>query len=255
MSENTSLKQTALLSLIPISFLLLIQGYLAILQLDTKISPFILAFLVCQLLCNLVFAKGEICFGQRSRLINSYYFFAVFWLVQLPFYYQQLSLLAISLAGLMMILLVSYHKKLPIFISISSVLGALAFFGYLFELFSQTPLVWVTYSPLVELLIGVVLLNFALLISKNRLQGFIALLPFVMAILLVANIFILLFNLNNIPLNNLYAVLLYFISHLALMAVLIWHIFTKNKLGYMSLSLLLFISAFLPIWLSIAQLA
>ncbi|MCK3657547.1 hypothetical protein A4G18_02125 [Pasteurellaceae bacterium Pebbles2] len=253
MSEKISLKQTALLSISAILIPLLIEIYAFFIQQQIEISYFSLSVFAAQFLCTLVFLKGEICPGQRGRLINVQGFFAVFWLAELLMNFSASSIF--SLAGLAMILLAYKQPKDDAavrqkYLVANAIIGVVGVVAYFIALPSSPN--WLVYSPFAQLLIGVILANIALVNARNRLQGFIALLPFLMAILLVLNVFFALALLASsqsaVHFSNDFAVILYFILHLILMALIAFHILRKIKLSYQSLMLILFIAASLPLW-------
>ena len=84
MSEEQSKPLAAFLALLPIGLLLIIEFFAESLQSAEKLIPH-LAFgvLIAQLLCLVAFIKGEICPGQRGRLIKANVCFALYWLVWL----------------------------------------------------------------------------------------------------------------------------------------------------------------------------
>ncbi|MDH2926668.1 hypothetical protein [Lonepinella koalarum] len=262
MSEETTLKQTALLSSIPVLLPVIIECYAIFLQQQVEITYFSCAFLTAQLLCLVVFIKGEICPGQRGRLMASQSLFAIYWLcsgIIGLFGTHQVAILAMSACGLIMTIVALKQPKEDetlrnkrLFGGIIIGLSGVAI--YLWLIFTQPISNAIIYSPLAQLFIGVILANFALLISRNRLQAFIALLPFAMSVLLLLNIIsVLIFmsittSQSAVLFTNYFALLVYFISHLVLMAILALHIIRKIKLRYQTLVVLLFIALFLPIW-------
>jgi len=78
MSEEQSKPLAAFLAILPIGLLLMIDFF------AEKLIPH-LAFgvLIAQLLCLVAFIKGEICPGQRGRLIKANVCFALYWFVWL----------------------------------------------------------------------------------------------------------------------------------------------------------------------------
>ena len=72
MSEEQSKPLAAFLAILPIGLLLMVDFFIESLQLAEKLIPH-LAFgvLIAQLLCLVAFIKGEICPGQRGRLIKA----------------------------------------------------------------------------------------------------------------------------------------------------------------------------------------
>ncbi|WP_386697209.1 hypothetical protein [Lonepinella sp. MS14436] len=262
MSEETTVKQTALLSSIPVLLPVIIEFYALFLRQPVDITYFPLAFLTAQLLCSIVFMQGQICLGQRGRLTVAQSFFGVYWVVTgiiglLGFH--QIAMLSMSICGLLMTIIAlkqpkeddELRNKRLLFGVMFGLIGVVI---YLFLLINRPLSYAIIYSPFAQLLIGVMLANFALVISRNRLQGFIALLPFVMSVLLLLNIITVLIFMaittsqSAVLFTNYFALLVYFISHLVLMAILAIHIIRKIKLSYQTQVVLLFIALFLPIW-------
>ncbi|MGQ0285632.1 hypothetical protein ACT2CV_00280 [Pasteurellaceae bacterium 22721_9_1] len=257
MSEKTSLKQTALFSLLPILLLLLTDSYISFLQ-PHAVSAFAVALLIAQLLCCLVFVKGDICPGQRGRLLFSHHFFTVFWLVWLVINIAaeqfSISMLFSYLCGLAMCLIAAKQpfdneKLRSKLLQFSALLGVVGIISYI-TIMPSHDFSLLIYNPISQLFIGVVLANFALVISRSRLQNFIALLPFAMAVVLLLNvIFVLLVLSQQLDhLSNEFAVILYFVLHLILMFFIALHIIKKQKLAYFELVILLLLSMSLPIW-------
>ena len=84
------------------------------------------------------------------------------------------------------------------------------------------------YNPLAQALMGVLLANLCLSVSRNRLQGFIALLPLLMILLLVLNALAVLifYHLSRHKcgrFSNVFAYGIYFLLHLVIAGVLLLH--------------------------------
>ncbi|WP_439243060.1 hypothetical protein [Lonepinella sp. BR2474] len=260
MLEETPLKRTALFSLMPILLACIPESYVIIFQ--QRALP--LSFLAAQLLCFVVFLKGEICPGQRGRLMVAQGFFALYWviigIIGLLNDTRPLTTLALCFCGALMVIIAlkqptQEEDRRDTWLLAGGMIGLIAIVLYVL-LMVENRAPYLIYSPFAQLFIGVVLANLALVISRNRLQGLIALLPLIMAVLLVLNILsVLLFmawNPSAVRFANDFAVVLYFLSHLALMGILAVTIFRKIKLNYPALMLLLFIASFLPIWAMLA---
>ena len=265
--EKTSKISTALLSLFPVGLLLIIDIYTMFLQPQGKaVSHLAFGVLTAQLLCCLVFIKGEICNGQRSRLIQAQQYFAVFWLVwfvlSLFSNYHYVLTDMICVCGIIMLIASqaqpaeeSVRKSV---LTMSALCGVIGLFCYVLMLIEIPMLVWVQYNLFAQVLLGIILANLALIISSNRLQGFIDLLPLCMAIVLLLNAIAVLSILVNEHLAsalvffNDFAFILYFVLHLLVAAILAAHIFRRVKLSYQALMILLVISASLPLWATFA---
>ncbi|ABR74437.1 hypothetical protein CBG46_10870 [Actinobacillus succinogenes] len=246
--EKTSPFLTALWSAFPVIlfFLLDYYGFMVSKQIYA-VSQFGSGIFVAEILALIVFIKGQICNGQRSRLIRANQYLGAFWLVWLALSCWMLpgeNLLPVGIAalGFMVSLIIQFRQFLIIGIWVSG-LGIISYIGYLLALDSPD---WLRYNPVTQALVGVILVNILLVVSSNRLQGFISLLPFIMAILLALNVIFTLTILDYA--SNVYPVLFYFLLHLVMMGIIALHVLRKIQFGYNALMILLFIAASLPIW-------
>ena len=255
--EETSPISTALQSLLPVAALLLMDGLGCWLTEKPMSSQYALAVLVAELILLIVFSKGQICNGQRGRLIKANNYLVLFWgaWALIAIGQSAVSVLLLSLIGGAVIGVIYLRRFL-------SVAAILAFVGSGLSLsitaqMAVSPLTWLRDNPVAQMLLGVILANLFLSISRNRLQGFIGLLPFAMAILLVLNVIYTLAMLAAFPeqvqtrpdLPAELPILLYFALHLVMMGILAVHILRKIKLDYFNLILLLLLAASLPLWL------
>ncbi|MDG2959670.1 hypothetical protein P7L91_02255 [Bisgaard Taxon 10/6] len=246
--EKTSPFLTALWSALPVILLFLLDYYGFMISKRTyPVSQFGAGIFVTEILALIVFTKGQICNGQRARLIKANRYLGAFWLVWLAlscWMLQGENLLPVGVAvlGLMVSLIIRFRQFLTVGIWLSA-LGIITYLGYLLSLDSPD---WLRYNPVAQALAGVILLNILLVVSSNRLQGFMALLPFAMAILLAVNLIFTLTALNTEL--NAYPVLFYFLLHLVMMGIVALHVLRKIKFEYNALMIMLFIAASLPIW-------
>lgn len=255
--DETNPKLTALQSFLPLIILLGLDYFGATLNGSALLSQYSLAIFAAEILLLIVFTKGEICNGQRSRLIKANHYLGLFWIVWLIIALLQgsLSSVMLSLLGLVVVALMAWRHYLSLATGLS-LLGSVLYL-YMVSQQQEMALRWLCYNPISQLLIGVMLANMLLLISRNRLQGFIALLPFAMAILLALNAFyvlsILAFFPETIPvvpdMPAELPILVYFLLHIMMMAIIGFHILRKIKLDYFNLILLFFMATSLPIWL------
>ena len=255
--EETHPKLTALQSLLPI-FMLLSMDYLgSVLVGNFALSRYSLGIIFAEVLLLLVFMKGQICNGQRSRLINANNYLAIFLGIWLAISALQgvISLFLFSVIGLAIIGIIYLRNYLRLAACLS--LFSIMVYLYMVNQIDQASLRWLCYNPISQMLLGVFLANILLVISRNRLQGLIGLLPFVMAILLVLNVIYTLVILTCLPEGILVAktvpfelpILVYFSLHIVMMGIIAFHILRNIKLDYFNLMLLFFIAASLPIWL------
>lgn len=270
--QKTTTKSTALFSLLPIGLLLIIDLYaMWLLPQGKALSHLAFGVLTAQLLCSLVFLKGDICPGQRGRLSAAHTYFAVFWAVwfvlSLFSNYHYVLTDLICLCGIVM-LFAAWRQADDVgmrrgMLKIGVAAGVIGTVCYALMLTDAPPLIWIQYNFTAQALVGVVLANIALVIARNRLQGFIALLPLLMISLLFINAIAVLsiLSVNHfstaegksaVIFSNDFAFILYFALHLVIAAILAVHIFRKIKLEYPTLMILLTISASLPLWSAFA---
>ena len=273
--EKTAKNLTALFSLLPLGLLLIIDLYAMWLQpLGKALSHLAFGVLVAQLLCSLVFLKGDICNGQRGRLSEVHTYFALFWAVwfflSLFSNYHYVLTDLICLCGMVMVFSAwrqpnEAEMRVGV-LKIGVAAGAIGTICYVLMLLEAPSLVWIQYNFAAQALTGIVLTNLALVISRNRLQGFIALLPLLMIIVLLINAIAVLSILaihhfsvvdgqSAVVFSNDFAFILYFALHLVIVAILAVHIFRKIKLEYPVLMILLTISASLPLWSTFAYIS
>ena len=273
--EKTAKNLTALFSLLPLGLLLIIDLYAMWLQpLGKALSHLAFGVLVAQLLCSLVFLKGDICNGQRGRLSEVHTYFALFWAVwfflSLFSNYHYVLTDLICLCGMVMVFSAWRQPNEPEMrvgvLKIGVAAGAIGTICYVLMLLDAPSLAWIQYNFAAQALTGIVLANLALVISRNRLQGFIALLPLLMIIVLLINAiavlsiwvihhFSVIDGQSAVVFSNDFAFILYFALHLVIAAILAVHIFRKIKLEYPVLMILLTISASLPLWSTFAYIS
>ena len=250
----------------PILFLLVIDIFTLWLQAQSKaVSYLALGVLTAQLICLVVFIKGEICNGQRSRLGLANLYFGLFWVVWLLFSlgtsYHHVFMDLVCLCGLAMTIITwkqPFEVKLRhTLLKIAGFIGMLGVIGYLM-LVDEANLI--QFNPVAQILLGIILANLALVISRNRLKGFIALLMLAAIAFLALNAMFVLANLfilsqqSAVVFTNEFALLLYLLLHLVMAAMLAVHVFKKWALSYNSLLILLLMTASLPLWASFAYL-
>ncbi|OOF37594.1 hypothetical protein [Rodentibacter heidelbergensis] len=263
MSEQASKSFLVPLSILAIAMVLAIDLFLFSLPSQQQVIPHLgLTVLVAQLISLLVFYKGEICPGQRGRLIKVNLAFALYWMVWwgMSFFSSQPTFTnVVCLCGLSVVYFIWKQPKAEklrnSFLLMATLVGGLGLLGYVM-LLSQLPLsAFAEYNPMAPILEGVILANLSLVIAKSRLQALMALFPFVMVILLVLNatvmfIFLILNGLESaVNSESVFAYGIYFICHLAIAAILAIHSIRKWALSVNSLFILLFIGACLPLWM------
>ncbi|MCW9709314.1 hypothetical protein L5B71_00185 [Avibacterium sp. 21-586] len=262
MSENQSRLTSFIICFLPLLFLISIDSFALYLEgISNAISHFSLAVFCAQFLVVLVCYKGELCNGQRSRLINVNNYFLIYWLfwliISLFSNYHYVLTDMICLCGIGSTLAIYFQsgeyqsRRSILFFAILFI--ALGLFVCAF-VFWQLP--WVallSYSPFVQLLLGIIMANLVLVISNSRLHIFMSLLPLMMIIgLFLSSVFsVLLIYLaikNEVFFSNQLALLLYFLLHLVLVIIIAIPIMTKSKFSYQTLLLAFFITLSLPVW-------
>lgn len=262
MSESQSKSFIFLLCFIPLSLLIITDSFALYLQEQPKaISHLSFAVLIAQLLCLLVFYRGQICNGQRARLINVNRYLILYWcfwlILSLFSNYHYVLTDMVSLCGIGLTLAILFQPaEEPLRRSMLLLGGLLGILGLLVYglIFFQLP--WLSlfsYNIFGQILAGVILANLCLVIAKNRLQGFIRLLPLVMIIFLLLNgilsaTLIYIAYQSAVIFYNELSLGLYFALHLILMGIIAFPILKNTKLGYQALVLLLFITISFPIW-------
>ncbi|OOF56432.1 hypothetical protein [Rodentibacter myodis] len=264
MLEQSSKFLAVLLSLVSVGIILAIDLFMFLLQSPSQAIPHLsFGVLTAQLITLLVFYKGEICPGQRGRLIQANLPFALYWAVGLI-----LSLLpnshntlanVMSVCGLSVVYFIwkqpKQEKLRNSFLLMAALVAGLGMLSYFMALSLLPFSTFAQYNPVALILLGVVLANLMLVIARSRLQGFIALLPLAMIVLLALNaltifIFLCLNGLESaVNFESVLAYGIYFLCHFAIAAILMAHSFQKWTLNANTLFILLFITACLPLWL------
>ena len=266
MSEEQPKFLTALSSFFPVFLLLVVDLFAFWLQPPSNaMSHLALGVLTAQLICLIAFIKGEICNGQRSRLGLANLYLGLFWMAWLLFSlgtsYHNVFIDLVCLCGLAMTIITwkqPFEVKLRhLLLKIAGFIGILGVIGYLM-LVDEANLI--QFNPVAQILLGIILANLALVISRNRLKGFIALLMLAAiaflalnAMFVCANLFIL-SQQSAVVFSNEFALLLYLLLHFVMAAMLAIHVFKKWALSYNSLLILLLMMASLPLWASFAYL-
>ena len=267
MSEEQPKFLTALSSFFPVFLLLVIDLFALWLQPQPNVmSHLALGVLTAQLICLVAFIKGEICNGQRSRLGLANLYLGLFWLVWLLLSVvmneHNMPMDLVCLCGLAMTIITwkqPFEVKLRhVLLKIASFIGILGVIGYGLMMGGEENLIQV--NPVAQILLGIILANLALVISRNRLKGFIALLMLAAIAFLALNALFVLANLfilsqqSAVVFTNEFALLLYLLLHFVMAAMLAVHVFKKWALSYNSLLILLLMTASLQLWASFAYL-
>ncbi|TDQ59712.1 hypothetical protein EDC45_0370 [Mesocricetibacter intestinalis] len=268
MSEQNQTKfLTGFFSALPLVIFLLIDVFALYLQAHSKaLSHLAFAVLSAQLLCILVFLKGDICNGQRARLLKANRYFLIYWLCWflLSFFstYHYILTDIISLCGILMFLCINKPPQdiqmRRSMLIVAALIGALGILSYLIMLVRLPLSDWLQYNPVAQLLAGTVLANIMLVVARNRLQGFIALLClsqggllFLNALCVLALLAVAYFN-QTLAIANQAALILYFVLHIFISFMPAQAVFRNKALSYNSLLIVLTLCASLPLWATFA---
>lgn len=265
MSVQSSKSFGLWLALLAVSLLLALDLFMFFLPAQKQAMPHLgVGVLAAQLISLLLFYKGDICPGQRGRLIKVNAALALYWAVWLvisllPAFHHSLANV-MSLCGLSVVYFIWKQPKTEKIRNSFLLMAALvAGLGILADvmLFKVLPFsAFAEYNPIAPILTGVVLANLFLVFAKSRLQGFIGLLPLVMIVLLALNavamlIFLVLNAESAVGFEGVFAYAIYFICHFVIAAILTVHSLQKWTLSTNTLFILLFIAACLPVWMQL----
>lgn len=266
MSEHQQAKGSVIaLSVLPI-VLLILADYVLLLAKpigESIISHLLIAVLSAQLIIQIIFLRGEICNGQRSRLSRWNLYFVIFWLGWLLVTCFQVKVyLPIRLAyccGLVLTLSTWQQPKeeqlrrgilwLGLIVAVIGLLLALI------PVFLVPISVGLTFNPLLQVVLGIGLAYWGLLVSRNRLHGLMDLLPYFALIGLVASSVFAMVSVAIVYLEQHttiwqpFHISCYFIAHLLLLAAWSYPIIRRNKPHYGLLALIILLSGFSPLLL------
>lgn len=187
-------------ALLPISLMLFIQMALNFYfapQGVIFISPYLLALLVASLVILFVLWKGQICPGQRGRLLFVLKFFALFavgnFLYSVGFTPKHNPMLLVGVASIMLAFLFwvlpEEEKLAQTIIYCGFGIVAIAMIQFLAIYWLELPSLfnWLRANNFAQLLLGVLLAGWYLILAKSRLEGFLKLLVKIALLLLVLN--------------------------------------------------------------------
>ncbi|MEH8044151.1 hypothetical protein P9107_01975 [Gallibacterium anatis] len=266
MSDHEQSKiKVAGLSILPIFILALADFFLLIAKPagESIISHLLIAVLVAQMIAQVIFIKGEICNGQRSRLSRWNLYFLIFWVGWLLVTCFQVKVyLPIRLAyccGLALTLTTWQQPKEEqlrrAILWLGVVMGTIGLILALIPLFLFELQTSLTFNPLLQIVAGIALAYWGLLVSRNRLNGLIEILPYLVLIALVASSVFALVAMAIIHIDgvktdwNVLHLSFYFICHLLLLAAWAYPLIRREKAPYWLLAIIIVLAAFSPILL------
>lgn len=270
MAEASSKPLTFIASSLPVLLLILIESAIFLLQPDSLFSPhFAISVFTAQLICLIVFIWGEICPGQRGRLVRANCYFTLYWIAILlvnPLTAKaHIFTTIISLCGLTALYLINKQQEQHVsrrnLLIMSALINGFGILGYLIFIARLPIFAFAEFNPIAQLLVGILLTNLTLITARNRLQGFLALLPLTFVITLAFNAltifaYLLVISINQaesaVELKAIFAYIFYFVIHLLTAMIIAFPLLNQKKLTYNRLFILFFIMAYLPLWGCIA---
>lgn len=263
MSDESKQQQWAVAvhTLLPMSLLLFIEmwlnHYFAVPN-SIFLSPYLLAFLVANAIGFIVLLKGDICPGQTGRLLFVFKFFLLFalghFLYSVGFTpkHHPLGLVAF-LCCLLPLIYWILPREQPLrngvlYCGLAATAIGILLYAVVYWLELPSLFNGIRANNFAQILLGIVLAGWLLMLAKSRLDQFFKLLIKVAMLVLVANylwtLFVLYQQFSRMPEMPIYPYFLYFASQFALLVVLAWLLLgkgekqMKNPLGW-SLALLL----------------
>lgn len=243
--DKTTKFETALHASLPMLLMLFMQmalNYYFAPHNAIFLSPYLLSFVTLNVISIVVLLKGQICPGQKGRLLFVLAFTGLFavgnFLYTVGFTPKHSPLVVASVATLLFTLI---YWKLPeqenlyrTMLYCGLAIGAISAIQYLAVYWLEIPSLFngIRANNFAQLLCGVLLSGWYLMLAKSRLEGFLKLLVKVALLLLVVNyvwvIFVLYQQLSIMPEMVIYPYFLYFASQFGLFALLAWLLLGKN---------------------------
>ncbi|SUT90125.1 hypothetical protein [Actinobacillus lignieresii] len=222
------------------------------------ISPYLLAFFITNLIIFFVLWKGEICPGQTGRLLFVFKFFMLFSLGNFIYSvgftpkHNPMALAGVAslMLGLFYWLFTAREKPLNVLIYCAFGILAVGMIQYLAIYWIELPSLFngIRANNFAQLLLGILLAGWYLMLAKSRLDVFFKLLVQLALIVLVFNYlwsaFVLYQQLQIMPDMALLPYALYFIMQFVIFALLAWLLLgkgekqIKNPLGWTLATLL-----------------
>ncbi|MFC0308134.1 hypothetical protein ACFFHK_00205 [Gallibacterium trehalosifermentans] len=266
MSDHQQSKRNVIaLSILPIVLLFLAEYILLLAKPfgQSIISHLTIAVLSAQLICQIIFLCGEICNGQRSRLSYWNLYFLIFWGGWLLLTCFQVKVylpirLAYACGAILTLTTWRQPKEEQLrrgILWLGMIAGGIGLLLALIPLFLLPMTESLTFNPLLQLVFCIGLAYWGLLVSRNRLDRLIDLLPYFTLIALVASSVFVLVSLSILYLDQQilswkpFNISCYFITHLFLLVIWGYSIFKKTKMNYWLLLVGTGLSGFSPIWL------
>ncbi|QGM81307.1 hypothetical protein [Otariodibacter oris] len=232
-------------AILPVTLMLFIEmllNHIASPMNSIFISPYLLTFFVTTIIMFIVLLKGQICAGQYGRLIYILPFVMVFalgnFLYSIGFTPKHIPMIISMLASLFIPFL---YWKVPedqrLYRTMLYLGLAIAFIGvlqYLIIYWIELPSLFngIRANNFAQLMLGVLLAGWYLIIAKSRLEGFLKLLVLVALIFLVFNYiwvaFVLYQQLQVMPEMQLSPYFVFFAVQFIILIMLAWLLLGKS---------------------------
>lgn len=263
MSHESRVSTQIFYALLPVTILLIVDFFALYLQpLPLATSHFALATLMAQSLCLWISGKGQICAGQRGRLINmnkGLLLFYLAWLGVSAFStYRFLPTAILSLCGIGVTLAIGWQgqkatQRLP-FLYFGAGMVVLALCAYALTYMPLSRPLLPAFSVFSQCLTGIILTHLWLLSARSRLHKLMALLPIATLVGLLINAIALFtwlyFYIDLFP--HLMAWWVYFGFYLLLTMLILAVGLSKQPFSYLPLLIALIIASSLPLWATFA---
>lgn len=244
--ESEKKLEVAIHALLPILTMLFVQmslNYYFAPQNMIFISPYLFAFFVAAVVMLFVLWKGQICPGQRGRLTFVLKFMLIFALGNFAYSYaftpKHIPLLLSAFIALLLPIIywqeADDEKIYQTMIYCGFGLSAVGVLQYLAVYWWELPslLNGVRANNFAQLLLGLLLAGWYLMLAKSRLEGFFKLLVQLALVVLVMNYawtaFVLYQQLQIMPETSLTPFMIYFMAQFVIFAALAWLLLGKGE--------------------------
>lgn len=243
--DSPSKLEIATHAILPLSLMLFIQmalNHFSAPQNAIFISPYLLAFFTTALIMLIVLWKGQICPGQKGRLSFILPFLLLFALGNLAYvvgFTPKHSPAFISIAASLLLPLIFWligkqDEVLDMVIYCGFGVIAVGVLQYLLIYWMEIPSLFngIRANNFAQLLLGILLAGWYLVLARSRLEGFLKLLVLLALAALVLNYiwtaFVLYQHLQIMPQMPLTGFLIFFAVQFVIFALLAWLLLAKN---------------------------